>query len=988
MSPTPPQILQLARQGHPEAIAALINQHLESQGITAYVTQQENLLQVVLEAAQIPPQHDLVTYVKTGITGLALPTVNHLSVSGKTHDSEVIAWTETLPMGERIVPPAPPPSTADLDTLDLDGPFLEELDLESVLTLPDAGVTDERSMAQNGFDLDLDLDATHQNPLDLDFVTELTSPETNLDLGVEATPYDSDLGLAFDLASIAEEEDFYLRPSGTESSPDEEDLGLDLDLEAMMESEDFDLGTLAEESVTDPGDLGLNFSEELVVDEHDSEFYFDIEPVDISEEGSDQLDHLGLENTPNEEDLGLDLDVIIEAANFDLADLSVEPMAEEDAFNFSDSGPEPPPEAHDIGLESGPKAMSFDLEEDPWGGGKTGVNSSLGIDEIAQDTGVLDNWDTTIREEDVLPLDWDSQPEIVSPFDTVSDSLDLTAEVRSEPGWETELGLADLAEEDTQSPFAFTPLETEKEEFSHVSPFEAASSFEEEGLSDHSPLEEANLEDKILSENFAFDTFESTPSFEEEGFSTLSPLEEANLEGEVIGEDFNFDTFEAASGFEEEGLSDHSPLEEAALGAVEPPFWEPSEDAPGGLDTLTPDAIGFTPDAIGFDLGFASSPDFSADRDIELTFEVTPDEAGGFDPNLGLEPEPDILTTPPVIDETVLPTPDAAAGSEDFIEAAYPEVNVDLGLTDSLSDAAEFEDMDNWADLSEEVPQDDVYVPRVGAVDDGGFPTEEVDAMTWEEGEAEFQGLEDDLDAGESWSTEEPPMAETLPTPLDVATPPPAMGFATPGQPTAEDFDALDWHGEDLASLTNSASGLDFPSNGNNGFHQEASPMTDDIDATDDFIHKFAPGSLEDDDEDTADLEKAAGSPLKLILGVGVGIIALLAVVFGAALLFSPSRQGGAPVAEPPTEAPTEAPIPVSATPFRDAVNAATQASELAQTASTKEEWQAVADSWQTAISLMQQVPDTDPNYATAKDRAVAYQPNLTYAQQNVQRFP
>jgi hypothetical protein len=135
---------------------------------------------------------------------------------------------------------------------------------------------------------------------------------------------------------------------------------------------------------------------------------------------------------------------------------------------------------------------------------------------------------------------------------------------------------------------------------------------------------------------------------------------------------------------------------------------------------------------------------------------------------------------------------------------------------------------------------------------------------------------------------------------------------------------------------------------------------------------------------------------MKLILGLGAGALALLLAVFGITMLLGRMRQPDVPVTEPPTEVPvppdggTEPPTapPVSANPFRDAVNAATQASQLAQTATTKEDWQAVATAWETAITLMQQVPPTDPNYATAQERAQAYQPNLTYAQQNVQRFP
>ncbi|MDY6781900.1 MAG: hypothetical protein SW833_05000 [Cyanobacteriota bacterium] len=88
--------------------------------------------------------------------------------------------------------------------------------------------------------------------------------------------------------------------------------------------------------------------------------------------------------------------------------------------------------------------------------------------------------------------------------------------------------------------------------------------------------------------------------------------------------------------------------------------------------------------------------------------------------------------------------------------------------------------------------------------------------------------------------------------------------------------------------------------------------------------------------------------------------------------------------ADPAAEAP-QAAIPESVTPFRDAVNSATSAAQLTQTAQTPEEWQAVATEWQTAIGLMQAVPEGDPNYAVAQEKAVEYQTNLEYAQQNAQ---
>ncbi len=229
-----------------------------------------------------------------------------------------------------------------------------------------------------------------------------------------------------------------------------------------------------------------------------------------------------------------------------------------------------------------------------------------------------------------------------------------------------------------------------------------------------------------------------------------------------------------------------------------------------------------------------------------------------------------------------------------------------------------------------------------------------------------------------------------------------------------EEFPPISWNEEDISSAAagnresvfagDALGGAALGGDNTNGFHQDEA--TDDADDADDFIHKFAPVSLEEVDQRTPG-KAGAGSSLKRIMGLGAGALALLLAVFGVTTLLGRMRQPGGPVTPPPvetptppddgTELPTEPPTeptepppepPVSTNPFRDAVNAATQASQLTQTASTKEEWQAVADGWQQAITLMEQVPESDPNYAKAQDRAVAYQPNWAYAQQNVQRFP
>jgi WD40 repeat protein len=70
------------------------------------------------------------------------------------------------------------------------------------------------------------------------------------------------------------------------------------------------------------------------------------------------------------------------------------------------------------------------------------------------------------------------------------------------------------------------------------------------------------------------------------------------------------------------------------------------------------------------------------------------------------------------------------------------------------------------------------------------------------------------------------------------------------------------------------------------------------------------------------------------------------------------------------------------ATPFSAAVNQATSAAKLAQTAKTPEQWRTVAIHWQQAITHLQSIPPTDPNHTTAQQKIGEYQKNLQYAQQ------
>ncbi len=67
-------------------------------------------------------------------------------------------------------------------------------------------------------------------------------------------------------------------------------------------------------------------------------------------------------------------------------------------------------------------------------------------------------------------------------------------------------------------------------------------------------------------------------------------------------------------------------------------------------------------------------------------------------------------------------------------------------------------------------------------------------------------------------------------------------------------------------------------------------------------------------------------------------------------------------------------------TPFRDGVNAATQAATLAQIATSSEDWNIVAEHWGDAVNGMKAVPSDHPRYDVAQTKVSEYQKNLDYA--------
>ncbi|MEW6492876.1 MAG: type II CAAX endopeptidase family protein [Cyanobacteriota bacterium] len=89
-------IVKLAKQGNPKAIAALINRSLASQGITAKALLRNGCLYLLLESAQLPEQQSLVPFLGKKIKGLATPSIKTVKVYGRQLGTDSPAWRQKI----------------------------------------------------------------------------------------------------------------------------------------------------------------------------------------------------------------------------------------------------------------------------------------------------------------------------------------------------------------------------------------------------------------------------------------------------------------------------------------------------------------------------------------------------------------------------------------------------------------------------------------------------------------------------------------------------------------------------------------------------------------------------------------------------------------------------------------------------------------------------------------------------------------------------
>ncbi len=92
--PTQYQLVEMAKQGKPKAIAILINQLLKPKGITATAGFKEGWLHVILESAEVPNQQDTATYIYKKLGTLKSQSLTHVKIHGRQLGNKTVAWTQ------------------------------------------------------------------------------------------------------------------------------------------------------------------------------------------------------------------------------------------------------------------------------------------------------------------------------------------------------------------------------------------------------------------------------------------------------------------------------------------------------------------------------------------------------------------------------------------------------------------------------------------------------------------------------------------------------------------------------------------------------------------------------------------------------------------------------------------------------------------------------------------------------------------------------
>lgn len=119
---TSSEAIKLARAGNPKAIAALMNRSLQPKGIIVKTSLNGNCLSVLLEAAQVPNQKEMVAWLKKGMINLGAPSIYTVKLYGRQTGEKYPAWNREfeliLPIHSSL-PVVSLPTASSTDSIDI-----------------------------------------------------------------------------------------------------------------------------------------------------------------------------------------------------------------------------------------------------------------------------------------------------------------------------------------------------------------------------------------------------------------------------------------------------------------------------------------------------------------------------------------------------------------------------------------------------------------------------------------------------------------------------------------------------------------------------------------------------------------------------------------------------------------------------------------------------------------------------------------------------
>ncbi|NJN12847.1 MAG: hypothetical protein HC815_34820 [Richelia sp. RM1_1_1] len=89
-------ILELAKQGDAQAIASLMNRQLQPKGITVKATINDSCLQIMLLSHETPNQQALVEFIRKGLTGLKITSIERVQIFAKKIEEDFPSWSQDL----------------------------------------------------------------------------------------------------------------------------------------------------------------------------------------------------------------------------------------------------------------------------------------------------------------------------------------------------------------------------------------------------------------------------------------------------------------------------------------------------------------------------------------------------------------------------------------------------------------------------------------------------------------------------------------------------------------------------------------------------------------------------------------------------------------------------------------------------------------------------------------------------------------------------